>query len=102
MNEAAAYEPESVSAPPPRRDLRLLCLLVRRVPVEPASCQSTPCDQCRPASVFKVDGIWRAKPAFTCAKHKPPRRPPKYWNVIHDSGKPTPFVPIREPFELEG
>ncbi len=73
----------------------------RRVPVDPAPCPSTPCDQCRPASVFKVDGIWRAKPAFTCAKHKPPRRPPKYWNVIHDSGKPTPFVPIREPFELE-
>ena len=74
----------------------------RRVPVDPAPCPSTPCDQCRPASVFKVDGIWRAKPAFTCAKHKPPRRPPRYWNTIYDSGKPTPFVPIREPFELEG
>jgi hypothetical protein len=72
----------------------------RREPA-PALSLSTPCDQCRPASVAKVDGIWKAKPAFTCAKHTPPRRPPKYWNVIYDSGNPTPFVPIREPFELE-
>ena len=73
----------------------------RRAPA-PALSQSTPCDQCRPASVAKVDGIWRATPASLCAKHTPPRRPPKYWNVIYNSGKPTPFVPIREPFELEG
>ena len=72
----------------------------RRAPA-PALSQSTPCDQCRPASVAKVDGIWTAKPAFTCAKHTPPPRPPKYWHVIYDSGNPVPFVPIREPFELE-
>ncbi|MCP1649306.1 hypothetical protein J2T49_000660 [Pseudomonas nitroreducens] len=32
----------------------------------------------------------------------PALRPPKYWHVIYDSGRPTPFVPVREPFELEG
>ncbi|WP_373387581.1 DUF5447 family protein [Pseudomonas alcaligenes] len=73
----------------------------RRVPAF-APCQSIPCDQCRPASVTKVDGIWKATPAFICARHTPPPRPPKYWHVIYDSGNPTPFVPIREPFELEG
>ncbi len=30
------------------------------------------------------------------------RRPPKYWHVVYDSGKPTPFVPVREAFQLEG
>ena len=74
----------------------------RRAPVVSAPYQSTRCDQCRPASVAKVNGIWRATPAFICAKHTPPPRPPKYWHVIYDSGKPTPCVPIREPFELEG
>ncbi|WP_171016507.1 DUF5447 family protein, partial [Pseudomonas sp. D(2018)] len=23
----------------------------------------------------------------------------KYWHVVYDSGPPTPFVPIHEPFE---
>lgn len=73
----------------------------RRAPVSAPS-RSTPCDQCRPASVVKAGGIWKAKPAYICAKHTPPPRPPKYWHVIYDSGQPTPFVPIREPFELEG
>ncbi|WP_081963325.1 DUF5447 family protein [Pseudomonas sp. ML96] len=73
----------------------------RRVPMEPAHSPSTHCDQCRPASLAKVDGIWRAKPAFTCAKHTPARHPPKYWNCVYDSGPPTPFVPVREPFQLE-
>ncbi|HBO5639670.1 TPA: hypothetical protein L4582_005852, partial [Pseudomonas aeruginosa] len=26
----------------------------------------------------------------------------KYWRVVYDSGKPTPFVPVREAFQLEG
>ncbi|WP_162836520.1 lysogeny maintenance protein PflM, partial [Stutzerimonas stutzeri] len=26
----------------------------------------------------------------------------KWWSVIYDSGKPTPYVPIHEPFELVG
>ncbi|MFW5260550.1 lysogeny maintenance protein PflM, partial [Pseudomonas aeruginosa] len=24
------------------------------------------------------------------------------WHVVYDSGKPTPFVPAREAFQLEG
>ncbi|WP_313553911.1 DUF5447 family protein [Stutzerimonas nitrititolerans] len=68
---------------------------------KPAPYPSTPCDQCRPASCELVDGRWQVTPRFTCAKHEPNARPPKYWHVIHDSGKPTPYVPIREPFELE-
>ena len=74
----------------------------RRLPVSPVLFQSIPCDQCRPASVAKVDGVWKASPASLCAKHTPPPRPPRYWNVIYDSGNPVPFVPIHEPFELEG
>lgn len=73
----------------------------RRLPASPVLSQSTPCDQCRPASVAKVDGVWKASPASLCAKHTPPPRPPRYWHVIYDSGNPVPFVPIREPFELE-
>jgi hypothetical protein len=73
----------------------------RRVPASVPS-PSIPCDQCRPASVTKVNGSWKAVPAFTCAKHTPPPRPPRYWHVIYDSGNPVPFVPICEPFELEG
>ena len=71
---------------------------------KPAPCPSTPCDQCRPVSVSRdaLTGRWLLKPAFTCAKHTPADRPQKWWFVIHDSGKPTPFVPIFEPFELEG
>ncbi|AKN28357.1 hypothetical protein AB691_3491 [Stutzerimonas stutzeri] len=41
-------------------------------------------------------------PAFICEKHTPPERPAKWWSVIYDSGKPTPYVPIHEPFELVG
>ncbi|HEJ1106103.1 lysogeny maintenance protein PflM, partial [Pseudomonas aeruginosa] len=42
------------------------------------------------------------RPRSFCAKHDPSRRPPKYWHVVYDSGKPTPFVPVREAFQLEG
>ena len=73
----------------------------RRAPA-PALSQSTPCVHCRPASVTKVNGIWKPVPAFTCAKHTPPLRPPKYWRECFTTGKPTPFVPIHEPFTLEG
>ncbi|MDH0140757.1 lysogeny maintenance protein PflM [Aquipseudomonas alcaligenes] len=73
----------------------------RRVPASAPS-PSIPCDQCRPASVTKVNGSWKVIPAFTCAKHTPPPRPPRYWHSIYDSGNPVPFVPIRELFELEG
>nr|WP_313132404.1 DUF5447 family protein [Stutzerimonas nitrititolerans] len=30
------------------------------------------------------------------------RPAPKYWSVVLDTGRPTPFVPIHEPFELVG
>tara|TARA_Y100000815_G_scaffold219353_1_gene205035 strand:+ start:382 stop:561 length:180 start_codon:yes stop_codon:yes gene_type:complete len=56
----------------------------------------------------KIAGVWTVLasewaviPASTCAKHTPPDRPPKYWSVVFDTGKPTPYVPIYEPFELE-
>lgn len=79
-------------------------------------CQSTRCTECRPTRVItvvtvmkKVAGVWRSisstyrvERGFTCAKHMPALRPPKYWHVIYDSGRQTPFVPVREPFELEG
>jgi hypothetical protein len=64
---------------------------------------STQCTDCRPARWSLENG--RAtflSPAFTCEKHKPGSRPPRYWHVVSDTGKPTPFVPLREPFELVG
>lgn len=88
----------------------------RRELAKPAPSQSTPCTECRPTRVFTVvttmapvAGVWRSihstyrvERGFTCDKHMPARRPPKYWHVVYDSGRPTPFVPVREPFELEG
>lgn len=84
---------------------------------ETRSLPVTPCAQCRPASAVptrtlqmgRVAGIWKpllsewkVEPAFICAKHTPPDRPPKYWSVVLDTGRPTPYVPIHEPFELVG
>lgn len=84
---------------------------------KPAPCLSTPCDQCRPASarpvrilkVGLVAGVWtpllsqwEITPAFICAKHTPSDRPPRYWSVVENIGKPVPFVPLHEPFELTG
>ena len=88
----------------------------RRELAKPEACQSTPCTECRPTRVVtvvtvmkKVAGVWRSisstyrvERGFTCAKHMPALRPPKYWHVIYDSGRPTHFVPVHEPFELEG
>ena len=74
----------------------------RRATAQPAPCPCTPCTECRPVSVRKVNGRWQLTPAFICEKHTPSDRPPKYWHVVHDTGKPTPFVPLREPFELVG
>lgn len=73
----------------------------RRELAKPAPCQSTPCDQCRPASVLKVNGHLQITPASICVKHTPSRRIPQFWREISNTGKPTPFVPIHEPFELE-
>ncbi len=63
----------------------------------------SPCPDCRPPGLpYLEDGRWLCRPRSFCAKHDPSRRPPKYWHVVYDSGKPTPFVPVREAFQLEG
>lgn len=87
-----------------------VCWSARQV-AKPVHSLSTQCDQCRPAFALpthaqkmgKVAGEWTVllwnwsiTPAFICAKHEPSRRPPKYWHVVQDTGKPTPFVPLRE------
>ena len=89
----------------------------QREMAKPATCPSTPCDQCRRASaqpirILKmglVAGAWKVllsewaiTPAFICAKHTPPLHPPKYWSVVQDTGKPAPYVPRWDLFELEG
>lgn len=61
--------------------------------------RSMSCEHCRPAQISKAAGRWVCQPASYCEKHRPARRAPTYWNVVYDSGKPTPFVPIHEPFE---
>lgn len=84
-----------------------------RAQVKPEPFPSTPCTDCRRTRLFPVVitlapiwGKWRSVHAtyrvergFTCAKHMPARRAPTYWYVVYDSGAPTPFVPIHEPFE---
>ncbi|HBO5164717.1 TPA: DUF5447 family protein [Pseudomonas aeruginosa] len=63
----------------------------------------SPCPDCRPPGLpYLEGGRWLCRPRSFCAKHDPSRRPPKYWHVVYDSGKPTPFVPVREAFQLEG
>lgn len=89
----------------------------RREMAKPDPSRSIPCALCRPASARPIRTLkmgcvggtwkplfseWEMTPAFICEKHTPPSRPPKYWSVVLDTGKPTPFVPIHEPFELEG
>ncbi|HCG38760.1 MAG TPA: hypothetical protein DEW09_06710 [Pseudomonas sp.] len=83
----------------------------------PAPSPFTRCAQCRPAYARPIRTLkmgcvggtwkpllseWKVEPAFICEKHTPPDRPAKWWSVIYDSGKPTPYVPIHEPFELVG
>ncbi|KSG36228.1 hypothetical protein IPC1472_29975 [Pseudomonas aeruginosa] len=66
-------------------------------------CSQSPCTDCQPPGLpYLEGGRWLCRPRFFCAKHDPSRRPPKYWHVVYDSGKPTPFVPVREAFQLEG
>nr|WP_178094239.1 DUF5447 family protein [Pseudomonas sp. ALS1279] len=62
----------------------------------------TRCTDCRPARWSVVNGRNHVTQAYTCEKHKPGNRPPQYWHVVSDTGKPTPFLPLREPFELVG
>ena len=73
-----------------------------RQAVSPVHSLSTPCEHCRPSHVYQQDGRWYCQPASFCAKHEPSRRPPKYWHVVQDTGKPVPFVPRWDLFELEG
>lgn len=87
--------------PDPRPGLRLLCVLVRKAghPIaQPVAVSGLPA----PGLPYLEDGRWLCRPRSFCAKHDPSRRPPKYWHVVYDSGKPTPFVPVREAFQLEG
>lgn len=73
----------------------------RRALTVSAPSRSAACTLCRPASASKVAGRWLVIPAFICEKHTPSSRPPRYWSECFNTGKPTPFVPIYEPFELE-
>ena len=58
-------------------------------------CQSTPCNDCKPRGLpYLSNGRWHCQKAYLCAKHMPSDRPAKYWSVVLDTGKPTPFVPL--------
>ncbi len=60
------------------------------------------CPDCRPPGLpYLEGGRWLCRPRSFCAKHDPSRRPPKYWHVVYDSGKPTPGVRLHKPFVLE-
>ncbi len=72
------------------------------IPPKAPSCPYTPSTPRRPVRWSGVNGQPQVTPAYTCEKHKPGRRPPQCWHVVSDTGKPTPFVPPREPFELVG
>ena len=73
----------------------------KRELAKPDPSQFTQCTQCRRATVTTVNGQLIATPASYCAKHKPSQRPPKYWHVVQDTGKPTPYVPRWDLFESE-
>lgn len=110
-------KPASYQRLPHAQDCDCSVCWSRREMAQPDPSRSTQCAQCRPAyarpirtlQMGCVGGIWKpllsdwkVEPAFICEKHTPPERPAKWWSVIYDSGKPTPFVPIHEPFELVG
>lgn len=76
-----------------------VCWISSQLSAAPVISQQEHCTDCRPVRVAKVDGRWKVTPSIKCAKHTPSDRPPKYWHVVYDSGKPAPFVPLREPFE---
>lgn len=111
MSVSSAYRPQQHVV-----DCNCSVCWSRREMAKPAPSLFIPCTECRRTKVFPVvttmalvRGVWRSihstyrvERGFTCDKHMPARRPPQYWHVVYDSGKPTPFVPIREPFELEG
>jgi len=77
-----------------------VCWAHREMPTVPSLWQL--CSHCHPGHVSTVNGLLHVVPPSYCEKHKPGARLPKYWHVVSDTGKPTPFVPLREPFELVG
>src|SRR5690606_3634621 len=110
-------KPASYQRLPHAQDCDCSVCWSRHEVAKPDLSRSTPCAQCRPAyarpirtlQMGCVGGTWKpllsdwtVEPAFICEKHTPPERPAKWWSVIYDSGKPTPYVPIHEPFELVG
>ncbi|NHW02559.1 lysogeny maintenance protein PflM [Stutzerimonas degradans] len=110
-------KPASYQRLPHAQDCDCSVCWSRREMARPAPFQSTPCARCRPAyaqpirtlQMGCIGGVWKplrsewtVEPAFICEKHTPPDRPAKWWSVVPDTGKPTPYVPIHEPFELVG
>ena len=100
--EGMTYEPLPLPAPAAPRGLRLLCVLVPTRNGSPRALPVHTLHRVPPRVGPKGRWFWKLTPASICAKHTPSNRPPRYWHVVHDTGKPTPFVPLREPFELVG
>nr|WP_312973392.1 DUF5447 family protein [Pseudomonas sp.] len=89
-----------------------VCYVKRQGPIS----LSPRCTQCHPVRCFPVvgqmrlvNGHWlhvsstyRWVSGFTCPQHSPTPRPPRYWYVVENIGKPTPYVPRWDLFELEG
>ena len=72
-------------------------------PVFPAGSfnPSSACPDCvPPGRPYQANGRWYCRPRFVCELCKLKLRPSRNWTVVSDTGAPTPFVPIREPFEL--
>ncbi len=96
--ERATDASVQLPTPNPRPGLRLLCVLVRKAghPIaQPVAVSGLP------APWAALSGRWPlALPSPFLLRET--RRPLKYWHVVYDSGKPTPFVPVREAFQLEG
>ncbi|MFS2123362.1 lysogeny maintenance protein PflM [Pseudomonas sp. Pseusp97] len=83
---------------PHLKDCTCVVCWVHRECAKPSPPPVQPCPDCRPAGrPFFRDGLWTVSPAHFCKRHGPSAKPPKYWHVIYDSGRPTPHVPIREP-----
>lgn len=110
-------EAGQLSTPSARPGLRLLCLLVqtrngetRSLPVH-TLCPMPP--RVCAADSHAANGLRRwnlegsalgvdSGTGLYLREAHANRPPAKWWSVICDSGKPTPFVPIHEPFELVG
>ncbi len=98
--EEADHDVSELLASNPRPGLRLLCVLVRKAghPIaQPVAVSGLPA----PGLPYREGGRWLCRSRSFCAKHDPSRRPPKYWHVVYDSGKPTPGVRLHKPFVLE-